>query len=204
MTPRRWRAAGLLALTVLLVTSCGVPRDDTPRALTSADVPLVATSQSAVPDPAGDRQVGLHFVKDGRVVPTTRRVEGPTSLPQLVELLLGGTTQEEQDAGLISVIPSTLTLEDVRVQDGTAVLTLDGPDSEVQRIAPLGYAQVVATLSPSRVDGVRFRLDGRDLDVPRGDGSLSDGPLTRDDYAELLGPPAPATPAGRPAPTPSA
>lgn len=201
--PRR-PALVLLALLALVGTSCGVPSDEAPRALTPDEVPFGIRNPSAAPDPAGDRRVELYFVRDGQVVPTLRRVEGPASLRQLVELLFAGTTEEEGETGLLSVIPSTLTVEDVRVQGRTALLTLDGPDSEVQRTQPLAYAQIVATLTPARVDGVRFRLDGRDLDVPQGKGLLSDGPVSREDYAELLAPPPEPAAAVSPPPSPPA
>ena len=232
MSVRPAQAVGLALLVLLtpVAAACGVPQDDEPRALSAAEVPFASAAASAAPADDGNRQVELWFVRDGRVVPTARRVDGPTSVPALGELLFGGTSEEERNDGLISVVPSTLSLEEVQVQNGTAVLTLDGPDAEVLRTQPLAYAQIVATLtSVGSVDGVRFRLDGRDLRVPRGDGSLSDGPVTRNDYAELLAapeaasadaaaadaaaadapaPPAPAPPAppaaATPAPTPSA
>jgi hypothetical protein len=189
VSARRARAAGAATALALLTAGCGVPQDDEPRALTAAEVPYTSDAASAAPADDGDRRVELWFVRNGQVVPTTRRVEGPTPVPVLTELLFGGTSQEERDGGLISVVPSTLSVEEVEVRNRTAVLTLDGPDAEVLRTQPLAYAQIVATLtSDGAVDGVRFRLDGRDLRVPRGDGSLSDGPVTREDYAELLGP----------------
>ena len=185
----------LVAAGLLTTTACGVPRDEAPRALQRGDVPFASPTPSPTPspasEPAGAVEVPLHFVRNGQVVPTSRRVEGPLRTRALVDLLFGGTVERESKQGLISVIPSTLTVEDVEVQGGTAVLTLDGPDAEVLRTSPLAYAQIVATLVPARVQGVRFRLDGRDLDVPRGDGSLSSGPLTREDYAEVLAPPPP-------------
>jgi len=46
---------------------------------------------------------------------------------------------------------------------------------------------------------VRFRLDGEDLPVPRGDTSLTEEPVDRSDYAELLALPSP-TPATPPDP----
>jgi len=200
---RTGRGALLVAL-ALLATACGVPRDDQPRALTGEDVPFTSMAPSAAPDADGDRRVELWFVRDGRVVPTSRRVDGPTDAPQLVELLFAGASQQERESGLLSVVPATLTVEDVEVRGGTAVLTLQGPDSEVRRLQPLAYAQIVATLTSGGVEGVRFRLDGRDLPVPRGDGSLSDGPVSRADYAELLAAPeaaavAPSPPAAPPA-----
>jgi hypothetical protein len=113
--------------------------------------------------------------------------------------LFAGPSVEERATGLSSLLPSTVTVEDVQTVDGTAVVTLDGPDdSEVLRLQPLAYAQIVATLTPTRARGVRFRLDDTDLRVPREDGSLTSQPLSRRDYARLLGPSAAA------APTPSA
>jgi hypothetical protein len=188
---RRW--AALLAL--LLVAACGVPPEDAPRALRSRD-PVPGTSP--IGDPSGRGRVGLYFVRNGQVVLATRPVRRSTPTPELVRLLFAGTAPEERAAGLISVIPATLEVEDVDVQGRTAVVTLSGPDTEVQRTQPLAYAQIVATLTPNRVAGVRFRLRGADLPVPRADGSLTDAPLDRDDYAPLLAVPATA------GPTPSA
>ncbi len=187
------RCASVLAL--LLVTACGVPQDDAPRALRSNDAVPTA---SPVADPTGQGRVGLYFVRNGQVVLATRPVRSSTPTPELLALLLAGPAPEERAAGLISVIPATLEVADVDVQGGTAVITLSGPDTEVQRTQPLAYAQIVATLTPNRVSGVRFRLRDADLPVPRADGSLTDAPLDRDDYASLL--PVPATAA----PTPSA
>ena len=192
------RLGGVLGtvLAVLLVAGCGVPQDDEPRALEPQDVPFASAGPSAVDDPEGTGRVGLYFVRDGQVVPTSRRVENAVTTPELVRLLFRGPASPEFDEGLGSVIPATLSVDDVVVQDGTAVVTLAGPRSEVRLMQPLAYAQIVATLTPQRVGGVRFRLDGRDLRVPRGDGSLTSVPLRRDDYAQLLVPsPAPAVPA---------
>lgn len=187
------RAAAGLAL--LLLTACGVPQDDGPRALVARD-PVPSTSPVA--DPAGEGRVGLYFVRNGQVVLATRPVRTSTPTPELVKILFAGTAPEERAAGLISVIPATLVVEDVEVSGGTAVVTLSGPDTEVQRTQALAYAQIVATLTPNRVSGVRFRLRDADLPVPRADGSLTDAPLDRDDYASLLAVPSTA------GPTPSA
>lgn len=195
--------AGLIAV---LLGACGVPRDAEPRALQPQDVPLAAAAPSAVADPEGTGRVGLYFVRGGQVVPTSRQVERLVTTPELVRLLFRGPAPAERDEGLGSVIPSTLTVEDVAVEEGTAVITLAGPSSEVLLTQAQAYAQIAATLTPQRVSGVRFRFDGRDLRVPRGDGSLTSVPLRRDDYAQLLVPtPAPTTvPAAPPSPEPAA
>lgn len=181
-------------LTALSMTACGIPNDDEPRALSPQDVPFASPGTSAVADPDGEGRVALYFVRDDRVVLTTRRVERSMPTHELVELLFAGPAREERASGLISVIPSTLSVDDVAIDDGTAVITLTGPDSEIRRLQPLAYAQIVATLTPNRVTGVRFRRGGAFLQVPRADGSLTDAPLTRGSYAQLLAPPAERAP----------
>ena len=185
-------AAAVVA--VLLATGCGVPQDDRPRALTQQEVPFAAPTDSPPAESVGDREIALGFVRDGSVVVTSRTVEEPRTTEEVLELLFSGPSADENAEGLSSLLPSTLTVEDVEMVDRTAVVTLDGPDdSEVLRLQPLAYAQIVATLTPARATGVRFRLDGTDLRVPREDNSLTDQPLARRDYAGLLAAPAPVT-----------
>lgn len=191
------RRAGLRATAgavLLLLTGCGIPVDGDPRPPRPGDVPFALPSTTRVPDPVGQGRVALYFVRDGQVVLSTRAVRRSTPTPELLRLLFAGTAGDEAANGLTSAIPTTLTVEDVAVEGGTAVVTLAGPNDEVLRTQPIAYAQIVATLTPNRAEGVRFRLDGADLPVPRGDGSLSDAPLDRDDYAELVAVPPTAGP----------
>ena len=180
------RVAALVAL--LLLTACGVPTDAEPRALDPAQAPggVLATPEQA---PEGDGRIALYFVRGDpeRVVLQPRAVERSPGMKQLLELLLDGPTQEQVAAGTRSAIPASLQVESVEVgPSGVAVVTLGGDDAQVGT-SPLGFAQIVATLTaPGRAEAVRFRLDGADLRVPRGDGSLTDAPLDRDDYREVL------------------
>lgn len=183
----------LALLAVLVLSGCGVPEDEQPRPLTARDLPFALPTPTRLEDPVGSGRVALYFVRDGQVVLSTRPVQASTPTPELLELLFAGTTPDEQQAGLLSTIPASLVVEDVEVQGRTAVVTLAGPD-DAARPQALAYAQIVATLTPNRVDGVRFRRDGADLAVPRGDGSLTAAPVDRDDYAELLALPATAAP----------
>jgi spore germination protein GerM len=178
------RLAGVLL--VLLLTGCGVPLDDQPRALRPQDAPF-RLGGDAPPAPEGDGRVALYFVREGFVVLQTRAVERSTDIDELLDLLLEGPTPEQVAAGTRSLLPDGFEVEDVEVGDnGVAVVTLKESAAQVTT-PPLGYAQIVATLTaPGRARAVRFRLDGVDLPVPRGDTSLSDEPLTREDYANLL------------------
>ena len=194
------RAAVALAL-VVLVAGCGVPRDEEPRALDPANAPFRVFEQGPSQAPQGDGRVALYFVRSGRVVLQTRAVERSTQIDELLQLLLEGPTVEEVQAGTTSALPTTFTVEDVEVgADGIAVVTL-GSGATQTSTSPLGFAQIVATLTaPGRARAVRFRQEGVDLRVPRGDGSLTSEPVDRDDYADLL---ALATPPPTSAPSPS-
>ncbi len=195
--PRSSARARLLGLALLAtLTACGVPQDAEPRALDRADAPF-GVFDDAVPAPEGDGRVALYFVRDDLVVLQTRAVERSTTTPELLDLLLEGPTPEEVAAGTTSALPSTFDVERVEVgANGTAVVTLGGGAAQIGP-SPLGFAQVVATLTaPGRARAVRFRLDGADLPVPRGDGLLTTDPLGRLDYADLLRLPSPvASPA---------
>lgn len=190
----RTRRGCLLLLAGALLVGCGVPQDDEPRALDPAKAPAGALpSPSSVrapdpepePEPTGAERVELFFVRDGQIVPVIRPVPRSTAVEPLLELLFAGPTPAEQAAGSSSLIPSSLSVQRVERQGQTAVVTLQGTENQVRPQA-LAFAQIVATLTPERASGVRFRLDGADLPVPRSDGSLTDSPVSRMDYAGLI------------------
>ena len=167
----------------LLLAGCGIPSDPAPRALDPAQAPF--SRAAPVVDPVGPGRIALYFAREGKAVLTIRSVRPSTPVPELLNLLLAGPTPSELAAGTSSLIPTTLTVQGIAVQSGVGVITLDGPAGQLSQ--PLAFAQIVATLtSPGRLSGVRFRVAGEDLGVPRGDGSLSTEPLDRADYAELL------------------
>ena len=196
--------AVLAAALVVLIAGCGVPRDDEPRALDPANAPFRVFEQGPSKAPQGEGRVALYFVRNGRVVLQTRAVERSTEIDELLRLLLEGPTVDEVESGTTSSLPTTFTVEDVQVgDDGIAVVTI-GSGATQTSTSPLGFAQIVATLTaPGRAESVRFRQEGVDLRVPRGDGSLTSEPVDRDDYAELLALATPPPTAPRPSPVPS-
>lgn len=177
----------LVALLLLLaLTGCGVPVESEPRALDPDDAPFGVLDQPT-PDAEGPGRVALYFVRNDKVVLQPRAVERSMSIDELLDLLLAGPTPEQVSAGTSSAIPTGLAVEDVDVgPSGVAVVTLEAEDGQVST-SPLGFAQIVATLTaPGRARAVQFRLEGQDLRVPRGDGSLTSEPVDRSDYAEVL------------------
>ena len=198
------RAGSLLVCAVLvtgLVAGCGVPIDDEPRALLPAEAPFQVLQSRQPAAPTGENRAVLYFVQDDRVVRQTRRVEVPADAADVLELLLAGPTPEQVEEGISSALPSTFTVEGVELEgDGVAVVTLGGSSTQLSA-SPLAFAQVVATLTaPGLADAVRFRLDDEDLPVPRGDASVTEAPVDRRDYADLLGPSPDGDPTAQPDP----
>ena len=192
------RALVLALAAIVVLVGCGVPEDDAPTALDRSSAPFRVFERDVAPPPQGDLAVELWFVRGDRLVPVARAVELPGSPQRVLSTLFDGVTETERRAGLSSSIPSAVSLERLEVQDGVAVVTLDGLNEQVQVQA---FAQVVATLTGRpEIDGVRFRADGRDVQVPRGDSSLTEAPVDRDDYGQLL---AVGTPTDAPAPPPA-
>ena len=195
------RLVALLALPVLV--ACGVPQEDEPRALNPADAPFRVFASDAAPTPEGELAAELWLVRGDRPEPVVRAVPRPGSPEQVLEQLLAGPTESESEAGLSTAIPTAFELDGVEVEDGIAVVTLEGLGDQVRNDNNVAFAQIVATLDARPdIQGVRFRTGDTDLQVPRGDGSLTDAPVNRESYAELLGrsgartvPPPPVAPA---------
>ena len=184
------RLASAAALVVL--AGCGVATDDGPRALPRGDVPfeLLAPSTTTVSSTtpvAVTTEVPVYLVGTGRLTVVRRLVESPPSLFRAIESLLAGPTAEEAGAGLRSAVTNQTRLLSVRVQSGVATIDLSGEFAAIggqEQI--LALAQLVYTATAAQgVLGVRLSLDGKAVEVPRDDGTLTQEPLGPADYAGL-------------------
>ena len=192
------RLAGSLCVLVASLAACGLPTDRPPAFVADEDVPfgLLAVTTTTAPPPArsaGPRATNVCFVRDGSVVEVPRPVAEPSAEAALTELR-AGPTQAEQAAGLRTAL---LTEDPVRVvtitagvarTELTASFAIGGTQDAI-----LALAQLVCTLTAQPgVGQVAFTLDGSPVEVPRGDGSLVAGAVTRDDYASVLVPAGPS------------
>lgn len=184
----------LLLLLFTVLAGCGVPTGD--RAETMEDVPFglldpEASEPAETLAPPEGPAVQIYLVDPSglRLVPVERRLgEGEASLPDVVEVLLAGPTRAERRQGLTTAfieedaVGSSDLVGGVASVDLTQQFTvLDGP---TQRLA---IAQMVLTLtSRPGVGRVSFTLGGQPIDIPRGDGTLAQGSVARDNYRELL------------------
>ena len=118
-----------------------------------------------------------------------RPIRTPSTLDAQVQLLLAGPTHDEQDAGYSSALSGATPVTRVRQTGDEADITVgDGLAAGGRNDEILAFGQLVCSLVPrADIDRVSFFApDDRRLGVPRADASLSQAPLTLDDYASLI------------------
>lgn len=178
--------AGLVAATGIV--GCGVGAESTPREIDRRDVPFGLAERADAPTTTHDRDpysFTIYLVTGDRLRAVARGSHtDPTPAAKLRELL-EGPTPAEADGGLRTLLTPDVAIETVRLADGVATIAL----SDASAAQPSGneralaVAQLVytATAIPG-VDRVRFVVDGTQAEIPRGDGTLTDRPVGRDDY----------------------
>ncbi|WP_019872431.1 GerMN domain-containing protein [Salinispora oceanensis] len=175
-----------VAALLVLLAGCGVPTDDGPRAVEAPYGPF-PTPGTAVSDPAGRFTEALYFVRDDRLVLVRRRLDLLPTVNQHLQHLLAGPNEAERAEGLATALFGAVTVAGIRITGTRAEVHVppvaDGAGRSDEVFA---FGQIVCTLTARpEVDAVSFLRDGEPLGVPRADGSLSEGPLTAADYAEL-------------------
>jgi hypothetical protein len=196
----RTRTAALALLAAVWAAGCGIPADDTPRAISDEQVPADAAGSAAEGDDGQTALADLYFarfagergdvlVSIGREVPTG----GAPTPATVMEALLDGVHEGEGPDGLVTKIPADTALGDrPELVGGTLVVDLNRAISGVQADgARFAYGQMTCTADAlADVDGVIFTVEGQPVRPPAGDGESSTGALTCASYADLLDEPA--------------
>ncbi|MFI7609327.1 GerMN domain-containing protein [Micromonospora sp. NPDC049366] len=172
----------------ILLSGCGVPTDDVPRAVEVPPGPF-PTPVTAGPTATGGRvDQTLCYVRDDRIDRVVRRTDTLPGVEEHLRQLLAGPRAQERDRGVSSALPGTIAVAGARLDGTVAEVDVRPAGEETGRSDEvLAFGQLVCTLtSRGDVTGVSFRRAGQPLDVPRADGSLTQGPLTTADYAPLL------------------
>ncbi len=173
----------VVAVLALLATGCGVTTQSSPQALDNSVVPTVAA-----PTGPTAHVTDIYLVRGAALVAARRLIADPTTLQRILQSLLSGPTPIESGSGLRSALPSTVLLRGVTVQGDTAHLDLSegltGIDTgdQAYAIAQLVYT---ATTWPG-IARMQVMVEGQQVQVPRADGTLTEGPVGRSDYASLL------------------
>jgi len=131
--------------------------------------------------------ITIFFEIGQRLAGVSRTVAAPATVPEALNALERGPTAAESDDGLTSPLSSSAPLRLDSLQAGMA--SIDAPiafESLAGQDQIVAAAQLVFTLTGlPGVTGVVLLIEGQPAQVPTAGGSLSEGPLTRADYASL-------------------
>jgi spore germination protein GerM len=201
---RRGLCSAVLAVVALGVSGCGIPTDDSPRAISNESVPDDAsddTTDATASEPTVPAPIYLvQSPDDPRLVEVERRVAAgsPTARPDpaaVLETLLGATpNSREQANGITNLVPedTRLASQPQLARGGTLVVDLTNEifdvEGENQRAA---FGQIVCTASALEgVNSVRVLVQGETTGVQVDSGSTDGSVTCADDYARLLAEPA--------------
>jgi spore germination protein GerM len=183
--------AGVTAVVAVMLSSCGVPDDGDLQVIDREAVPFGLLDEQGG-NPGADEggvTVDLHLVTGDppALVPVSRRIGEPT-LDRVLAALADLPTTGEEALGLRNPVSDGDVLADVSLEGGIATVDLTEDFSSLSGTDELlAIGQVVLTLTARPgVGRVAFTLDGERVEVPRGDGSLTSGSVSRDTYAGLL------------------
>ncbi len=181
---------GLAAIATLLVlAACGVSTQKSPRQISDGDIPFGladrAPAGAATSTGAATFQYDIYLVSGDRLEPVKRGQTTAASATAVLRALTKGPTTSEAAAGLRTLLDPGTNVDHVTVRGDLATIDLNG-DPETFRPGAdqsLALAQLVytATALPG-VSRVQVRLGGNPAEIPRGDGTLTTGPVRRSDY----------------------
>jgi spore germination protein GerM len=185
------RRASTFVLLAALASGCGLGGSGTATGIADDAVPyglLDPDAAAVVTQPEG-RAVELCLLRDDALVPVLRPVDPAAALIDIARAL-AELTKPEDAAGLRTSIVAPDEIVSVQRSAGVATVTLADEASQRLTADPLAtVGQLVCTLTRQPGVGlVRFSVGEVPVEVPRADGSLSNGPVSGDDYAALLAP----------------
>ena len=186
--------SGVILALALIVGGCGVSSSDHVSTADPSSVPFGLLEEdetqttTTLPE-LTSRQIAIWLVAGETIVPVRRAVTAPATAVRVLDALVDGPSADEAALGLRSAVPEG-SIVDVDVTDELATIALTQDLAGAPpRIQVFALGQLVYTATEiTGIDRVAFTIDGEPIDVPRGDGSVSDGPVDREDYAPLADP----------------
>jgi hypothetical protein len=179
----------------LVMSACGVPGGGSVTRVDDADVPyrLLDPADTETSPPADlDESAPLVFwLRGERLVPesgtATCAQEPADAAALLLEALVAGPTEDSRADGWTSAITPESTLGVAGISGATLQVEVDPDTSVGAELLPVAVAQIVLTVTTAAgVDSVSLVSDGETVLAPLPDGVLTDEPVGRADYQDLL------------------
>lgn len=173
------------------IAGCAVASEDAATEIPAEAVPFDLLDPEApnVVEVVDGRSVEVCLFRDDRLAVVDRRLDRDGDLRDLLASL-AGLSEADAEAGLESALSGTEDVTSIELSGGVAVVDFEANADQTLTPDPLAtIAQIVCTLTRQPgIGAVRFAVEGDPIDVPRDDGSLTDAPVTADDYRELMAP----------------
>lgn len=185
------RRAAAVTIALLVVGGCAVRADRSIEHIDDHSVPfgLLDPKAPAVVAVNGGRTVSVCLLKEDKLAVVSRKLPNDAGLLDVASAL-SALTDAEAETGLQTKLTGPDEIRSVTLQAGTASVDFAKTSEQTLTADPLAtIAQLVCTLTAQPGVGlVAFTVNGLAIEVPRADGSLSDQPVTRDDYRPLFEP----------------
>ncbi len=180
----------LLLVAVIGVAGCAIQPDGAPRAIPDKDQLVVGDAEATGGAAVGSSLVYLLAPNEPGEPQQLRSVKRAvdSEITPVLEALFDGPNSAETADDLSSAIPTELVLNAPPRAAGEAWIldVSDGLDELDAADLRNALAQIVATAAVVGVDEVRIRVNGQPRMWPRGDGVLTDDPLTLYDYPGMV------------------
>jgi spore germination protein GerM len=186
---RRGAVCAVLLVGGLALAACGIPTQQAPSSISSNRVPVGLTNPGAggtpptQPNAKSEVRVTISLLdSDNALAPVDRYVQVPAPLQSILTAMLGGPTQNEENDGLYTAIPSDVAvLSPPTVQGSVVTVNFNDAFGEITGSdAALAVAQVVATVVAWKTKpgtSVLFEIDGQPTSVPTSSGAQVSGPV---------------------------
>ncbi|MCB1038503.1 MAG: GerMN domain-containing protein [Acidimicrobiales bacterium] len=184
----RRRVAVLAVVAALaVVPGCGVSAESDANRIDPDSVPFgLLDVQSTTTEASTGEPVTIFLLSGDKLLAVPRTLPDDGELADLLELVVTGPTPTEQGLGVTSAVAPG-TVASVGTERGVAEVDLTESFGEIgsaDQLLALAQIVYVLTAQPG-IGSVAFTLEGEPIEVPRTDGTASDQPLTRDDFAAL-------------------
>jgi hypothetical protein len=171
----------------VIAAGCAADTQAAPHRIDPESVPFELLEKAPPPDVKSEPSpfsIVVYLVGPEGLVAAARSAPAPLSVAKVVRALVQGLTDAERAAGLRTRIPAGTTVRHLQIAGPVVLVDLGGTfGTATGKDRIVGVAQIVATVAHVVPDArIRFRLHGRAIETPRGDGTLTGEAVGIDDY----------------------
>lgn len=182
---------------VALLAGCAIQPDSAPRNIPDEDRGPFGVDEATGAEAGGAALIFLlaptESARQQQLRSVMRDVRGTSAV---IRALFAGPNSAELADDLDTALPAGLELISQRTLGRVSIIDVNEALDELDAVALRNaVAQIVITATAlENVDSVQLRVNGEDQVWPRGDGELTDRPLTQFDYPSLVESTQPAYP----------